>query len=88
MKLLGNFRQMIDHVSAETNYKPANDDLKKPALEAQYTAAAAVIQDVPIRMAAYKAAINDRQSSYDDLDPIVMRAQYVESVGRRQEHAR
>jgi hypothetical protein len=74
MKLLGNFRQLINHVSAETNYKPANADLKPAALEAQYTAAAAVIQEVPAKMAAYKAVINDRQSIYDDLDPVVMRA--------------
>jgi hypothetical protein len=74
MKLLGNFRQLINHVSAETNYKPANADLKPPALEAQYTAAAAVVEDVPAKMAGYKSALNDRQATYDDLDPIVMRA--------------
>jgi hypothetical protein len=74
MKLLGNFRQLIDHVSAETNYKPANADLKPPALEAQYTAAVAATQDVPAKMASYKSTLNDRQSSYDNLDPIVMRA--------------
>jgi hypothetical protein len=74
MRLLSNFRQLIDHVSGETNYKPANDDIKKPALEAQYTAANAAVEDVPVKMAAYKSALVDRQSTYDDLDPIVMRA--------------
>lgn len=74
MKLLGNFRQLINHVSAETNYKPANADLKPAALEAQYTAALAVVEDVPAKMAGYKASINDRQSTYDDLDPVVMRS--------------
>lgn len=74
MKLLGNFRKLIDHVSAETNYKPANADLKPPALEAQYTAALAATQDVPAKMAGYKSALSDRQSTYDDLDPIVMRS--------------
>jgi hypothetical protein len=74
MKLLGNFRQLIDHVSADTNYKPANDDIKKPALEAQYTAALAATQDVPAKMAGYKAVINGRQSTYDDLDPVAMRS--------------
>ena len=28
MKLLGNFRKLIDHVSGETTYKPSNDILK------------------------------------------------------------
>ena len=74
MKLLGNFRKLIDHVSVETTYKPSNDDLKPAALEARYTAALATTQDVPASMAAYKAAINDRQSAYDALDRIVMRA--------------
>src|SRR5258708_8855124 len=74
MKLLGNFRKLIDHVSGETTYKPSNNDLKATALEAQYTAAQAATQDVPAKMASYKAAINDRQSAYDALDPIVMRA--------------
>ncbi|HMG75838.1 MAG TPA: hypothetical protein VK582_20225 [Pyrinomonadaceae bacterium] len=74
MKLLGNFRKLIDHVSGETTYKPSNNDLKPTALEAQYTAAQAATQDVPAKMASYKAAINDRLSAYDALDPIVMRA--------------
>jgi hypothetical protein len=74
MKLLGNFRKLINHVSAETNYKPANADLKPPALEAQYTTALAATQDVPAKMAGYKSALSDRQATYDDLDPIVMRS--------------
>jgi hypothetical protein len=74
MKLLGNFRKLIDHVSAETNYKPANADLKPPALEARYTAALAATGDVPAKMAAYKSVLSDRQNTYDDLDPIVMRS--------------
>ncbi len=59
MKLLGNFRKLIDHVSGETTYKPSNDILKPAGLEAQYTAAQAATRDVPANMAAYKAAIND-----------------------------
>jgi hypothetical protein len=46
MKLLGNFRKLIDHVSGETTYKPSHADLKPPALEARYTAAQAATQDV------------------------------------------
>ena len=37
-KLLGNFRKLIDEVSADPNYNPANSKLKKSALEAQYDA--------------------------------------------------
>jgi hypothetical protein len=74
MKLLGNFRKLIDLVSANTDYKPAKAESKPTALEAQYTAALAAVQDVPAKMAAYKSALVGRQSVYDDLDPIVMRA--------------
>jgi hypothetical protein len=31
-KLLGNFRKLIDEVSADPNYNPANTKLKKTAL--------------------------------------------------------
>jgi hypothetical protein len=74
MKLLGNFRQLIDHVSSDPNYQPAKDDLKPAALETQYNAALTATQDVPAKMATHKAALNDRQSAYDGLDPIVMRS--------------
>jgi hypothetical protein len=74
MKLLGNFRKLIDHVSGETTYKPSNDDLKPASLEAQYTAATAAAGDIPAKMAPHKAALNDRQSAYDGLDPIVIRS--------------
>jgi hypothetical protein len=74
MKLLGNFRNLIDFVTAETGFKPANGKIKPVALEAQYTAALSAVADVPAKTAPHKAAVNDRQSTYDALDPIVMRA--------------
>ena len=42
-KLIGNFRKLIDEVSADPDYDPSNDKLKIPALESQYTAGAAVV---------------------------------------------
>ena len=74
MKLLGNFRNLVDFVTAETGFKPANDKIKSAALEAQYTTALSAAGDVPAKTAPHKAALNDRQSAYDALDPIVMRA--------------
>lgn len=35
-KVIGNFRKLIDEVSADSAYNPSNEDLKIPALEAQY----------------------------------------------------
>lgn len=37
-KVIGNFRKLIDEVSADPGYDPANDKLKVTALETQYTA--------------------------------------------------
>lgn len=34
--VIGNFRKLIDEVSADAAYNPSNDDLKIPALEAHY----------------------------------------------------
>jgi hypothetical protein len=86
MKLLGTFRELIEHVSADTNYQPANDDLKPAALEAQYTTALGAVQNVPARMAAYKTAIIDRQALYDQLDPIVMRSRNMLKASGASKH--
>lgn len=37
MKLLGNFRKLIDFVSADPNYNPANSRIKIAGLETLYT---------------------------------------------------
>jgi hypothetical protein len=36
MKLLGNFRKLIDRVKNEPDYKPSNAALTAAAMEAQY----------------------------------------------------
>jgi len=42
-KLLGNYRKLIDQVSADANYNPANADITKAALAAHYTGALAAL---------------------------------------------
>jgi hypothetical protein len=41
LKLLGNYRKLIDQVSAEANYNPANADITTARLESHYTDALA-----------------------------------------------
>ena len=85
-KLLGNFRILIDYVSTEPNYNPANPKVTKAALETQYTNGAGVVGDVAAAHAPNKLAITDRQSGFDDLRPLVIRSNnYLKASGASKE---
>jgi len=73
-KLIGNFRKLIDEVSAEPAYNPANNKLKIPALETQYTAADAAVASVAAARAPQKLAITDRESAFAGLRPLAVRS--------------
>jgi hypothetical protein len=73
-KLIGNFRKLIDEVSAEPAYDPANDDLKTTTLEAQYTAADAAVNAVNASRAPNKLAITDREDTFAGLRPLAVRS--------------
>ena len=60
MKLLGNFSKLIELISIDPNYNPANLSLKVTALNTQKTAALAAVADIGAREAPYKSAVNDR----------------------------
>lgn len=51
-----------------------NGDLQPAALETRYTEGVTAVRDIPAKIATHKAALVDRQSTYDVLDPIVMRS--------------
>jgi hypothetical protein len=74
MKLLGNFRQLIDQVSADTSYNPANVVLAKTALETQYAAARAAAEAVLNTLAPNKLAINERLTAFEAMEPLVLRS--------------
>jgi hypothetical protein len=73
-KLIGNFRKLIDEVSAEPAYNPANAKLKLPALETQYTAADAAVASVAAARAPHKLAITDRETAFKDLRGLAIRS--------------
>jgi hypothetical protein len=73
-KLIGNFRKLIDEVSADSDYNPANTVLKLTALETQYTAADAAVDGVASAHAPNKLAITDREVAFDELRPLVVRS--------------
>src|SRR6267143_698388 len=74
VKLLGNFSKLIELISIDPNYNPANPKIKVPALNAQKAAAQAAVGDVGAKEAPYKAAINERQEAYEDLPGVVSRS--------------
>jgi hypothetical protein len=73
-KLIGNFRKLIDEVSAEAAYNPANDKLKTTTLEAQYAAADAAVSAVASARAPHKLAITDRESAFAGLRGLAVRS--------------
>ncbi|MDX6614843.1 MAG: hypothetical protein QOD75_4029 [Blastocatellia bacterium] len=73
-KLLGNYRQLIDLVSADTNYTPANRTITKTALAAHHAAAQAAVAEIATRSAPNKLAISERQAAYDELPDLVRRS--------------
>jgi hypothetical protein len=73
-KLVGNFSKLMELVSVNPAYNPANAALKVPALNTQKAAAQAAVEDVGAKEAPYKAAIGNRQEAFEGLQPLVSRA--------------
>lgn len=67
MKLLGNFRKLIDQVSADANYNPANAALKVAALETLNTKGENAMTGLLTREAPYKVAVNTRQTKFEEV---------------------
>jgi hypothetical protein len=74
MKLLGNFSKLIELISTDPNYNPANAKIKVPALTTQKTTALAAVADVGAKEAPFKAVTNDRQDAYEDLPGVMSRS--------------
>ena len=77
LKLLANFRKLIDLVSADTNYKPSNAALKPTALETQHAAGLAAAHDVLAQFATNMTAISDREAVFGDVSPLMTRVHGV-----------
>jgi len=77
LKLLGNFRKLIDLVSADPNYKPSNASLTPAALNAQHTAGLAAANDVPAKLTLNMTAISDREEAFGDVSPLMTRVHGV-----------
>lgn len=69
LKVLGNFRKLIEFVSADANYNPSNTKITKTALQAKDTAVLAATEDVDNKNAPNKTAIRERVEAFEPLAP-------------------
>lgn len=74
MKLVGNFRRLIDQVSGDANYKPANPALTLAGLEAQYAAALAAVESVSAKLAPNRIATGERVTAFESMSKLVTRS--------------
>jgi hypothetical protein len=82
-KLLADFRTLIDLVSANPDYQPAHSALASAALNAQYAAASAAVQDEEDKQSAYMS-IPRRPGSKDDIPSFVSEPRKQASARVRQ----
>jgi hypothetical protein len=86
LKLLGNFRQLINLVSADTNYKPSNAALKPGALTAQHAAAQTAATAVPPTLGVNMDAIGEREAAFAEVRPRINRVHAVARASGGPEH--
>jgi hypothetical protein len=70
-KLLGNFRKLIDLVSADPDYNPANAAITKAGLESLYKDARTAVTDISVQSAPHKLAVNECQLEFEGLPGVV-----------------
>src|SRR4051812_454180 len=73
LKLLANFRKLIDLVSADNQYKPSNAALKPPALESQHATGLTAAHDIPATFVTNMTAISDREAVFGEVKPTMSR---------------
>ncbi len=71
MKVIGNFRRLIDIVKVDAKYQPSNDLLKVSVLELQHTAGISAVEAIGVTIAPSKVAINERQIAYAEAISVV-----------------
>ena len=86
LKLLGNFRKLIDLVSGDANYKPSNTALTPAGLNTQHTAALAAAEDVPAKRSLNMTAISEREKAFADLKPRIARVHGVAKASGAPKH--
>ncbi len=82
MKFLNTCQRLLDVFSGEPKWNPSNAALETGSLKPQLATGLPIAQDVWAKNAAQEIKINDRQASYDKIDPRVRATRrYLKSCG-------
>jgi hypothetical protein len=73
MKLLGNFRKLIDRVKNDPDYQPSNPALTVTAMDAQYAGGLAAVQELATHLGTNKVIVTERETDFDGLRPLLTR---------------
>lgn len=68
-KVLGNLRKLIDFVSADPNYNPANVKIKVAGLETLYASGQSATTTIRTAEPSYKVSVNNRQTMFAGVAP-------------------
>ncbi len=71
MKILGNFRRLIDIVKADALYNPSNALLEATKLENSLAGSISAVDDIGVKIAPNKFAIDERQNAYAEAKSLV-----------------
>lgn len=77
MKILGNFRRLIDLVKNKPAYQPSNRLLEVENLENSLSQAIAAVDDIGVKIAPSKFAIDARQNSYAEALSLVRNSRNI-----------
>lgn len=81
MKITGNFRRLIDLVIPDVLYNPPNLVLEIAKLEQKLAAGIAGIEDIGVKIAPNKFAINARQTAYEEAISLVRGSRNILKAG-------
>jgi hypothetical protein len=71
MKILGHFRRMIDIIKADTLHNPSNASLEATKLEVSLAESISAVDDIGVKLAPSKFAIDARQDAYAEAKSLV-----------------
>ena len=87
LKVVSNFRKLIEFVSSDPNYNPSNPLIITAALQSKEAAVSAAMEDVDNKNAPYKTAIRERVEAFEPLAPLARQVRNVAKASGASEAA-
>lgn len=77
MKFMEEFRMAIDAAAADPKWDSTNPTLSVTKLNAQYDAALASVEDIPVKFHPHQINVNDRQDEYAKVKPLIRKSRGI-----------